>query len=69
MHGIVQAHAFVDGNKRASWLATDTFLRLNGLRIKPMSKDAASEYMNQVTRHVHSELDTAFWLAQNSITV
>jgi death-on-curing protein len=29
-HGIVTNHAFVDGNKRAAWIATVTFLSTNG---------------------------------------
>ncbi len=29
-HGIVTNHAFVDGNKRAAWIASVTFLELNG---------------------------------------
>ena len=31
--GICQAHAFIDGNKRASLLAVDRFLHLNGLEL------------------------------------
>lgn len=34
-------HAFVDGNKRAAFFVTDTFLRLNGWKL---SVDAASAY-------------------------
>lgn len=65
MHGINQAHAFADGNKRTAWLSTDTFLRVNGLRIRSMDKEAMAQYMVEVTLHVHSEMETAFWLAQN----
>ena len=35
-------HAFVDGNKRAAFFVTDTFLRLNGWKL---SVDAASAYI------------------------
>lgn len=31
-------HPFVDGNKRTAWVATRTFLRLNGFRIKPRTQ-------------------------------
>jgi len=34
-------HAFVDGNKRVAFFATDTFLRLNGWKL---SVDATSAY-------------------------
>lgn len=30
--GISQAQAFIEGNKRTAYIATDAFLRLNGLR-------------------------------------
>ena len=33
MESLAMNHPFVDGNKRASFFATATFLRLNGLRI------------------------------------
>ncbi len=34
MRGLCQDHPFADGNKRTSFLATDTFLRLNGSRME-----------------------------------
>lgn len=39
--GIVQNHPFLDGNKRASLLATVTFLALNGLEPTFTDEDAA----------------------------
>jgi len=33
--GICKAHAFVDGNKRTAFVTTLTFLRLNGLQMRP----------------------------------
>lgn len=34
MESLANNHAFVDGNKRASFTVTDTFLRLNGLYLE-----------------------------------
>ena len=34
MESLANNHAFVDGNKRASFAITDTFLRLNGFYLK-----------------------------------
>lgn len=31
LHSIGRNHGLVDGNKRLAWLATDVFLRINGL--------------------------------------
>ena len=38
--GICKAHAFVDGNKRVAFFATDVFLRLNGYKLKVEAKKA-----------------------------
>lgn len=50
--GIAKAHAFVDGNKRTAFVTAATFLRLNGVAIRPdpaqgvamMEKLAAGEF-------------------------
>jgi death-on-curing protein len=38
--GLVRNHAFVDGNKRAAFLATGLFLALNGQRLMTTQADA-----------------------------
>ncbi|KEJ94272.1 death on curing protein [Pseudosulfitobacter pseudonitzschiae] len=52
--GIAKAHAFVDGNKRTAFVAAFTFLRLNGIAIRPdpvvgvqMMEDLASDQVNE----------------------
>lgn len=59
--GIAKAHAFVDGNKRTAFVAAFTFLRLNGIAVRPdpeigvrMMEDLASDHA--------SEDDFASWL-------
>lgn len=37
--GIAKAHSFVDGNKRTAFVTAATFLRLNGLHMRPMPLD------------------------------
>lgn len=39
MESLVNSHAFLDGNKRVSLAATDTFLRINGqyLELEPLA--------------------------------
>jgi len=39
-YGLVRNHAFVDGNKRAAFLATGLFLALNGYRLVTTQADA-----------------------------
>jgi death-on-curing protein len=38
--GIAKSHAFVDGNKRAAFLAIGVFLTLNGMRLRADPVDA-----------------------------
>jgi death-on-curing protein len=38
--GLAKNHPFVDGNKRAAFLATGLFLHLNGYRLKASQADA-----------------------------
>lgn len=42
MESLANNHAFVDGNKRASFVVTDTFLRLNGFHIEIEAEAAHS---------------------------
>lgn len=46
---LAQNHPFFDGNKRFSWVATLTFLELNGLRVD-MPVDAAFELVLAVAQ-------------------
>ena len=39
MQSIVKSHPLVDGNKRLGWLATATFLELNGVDVTEMPND------------------------------
>ncbi len=39
--GIARNHPFVDGNKRAAFVAMVAFLRLNGIAFKPGAAEAA----------------------------
>ncbi|MCR1786672.1 Fic family protein [Nocardioides carbamazepini] len=40
LHSICRNHALVDGNKRLAWLATDVFLRINGIVLVLPDDDA-----------------------------
>ena len=60
-YGIRSSHPFVDGNKRASWLAMQTFLVGNGvdMTIDPVD---AELYMVKLANREISEEDVAAWL-------
>ncbi|MEU8538620.1 type II toxin-antitoxin system death-on-curing family toxin [Streptomyces sp. NPDC048717] len=41
LHALASNHPFVDGNKRAAWLAAATFLAVNGIDLRHADLDAA----------------------------
>ena len=61
LYSICMNHAFVDGNKRVAWAATQTFLRLNGWTIDAPE----SERINFVLSVAAGEQDVgkvALWI-------
>ena len=62
--GLVRNHPFVDGNKRAAFLATGIFLAINGFRLVADQAEATAAVLALAT----SELDEpsfAAWLRQH----
>lgn len=35
LHSLAITHPFIDGNKRTAWLSCVTFLRINGVELRP----------------------------------
>ena len=46
MESLANNHAFMDGNKRASFAITDTFLRLNGFHLE-VDPDKAHKFITE----------------------
>lgn len=46
LHSLVSNHPLVDGNKRLGWLATATFLELNGLELAYTEDEAYALVMD-----------------------
>lgn len=63
--GIAKNHPFVDGNKRAAFLAAGMFLRLNGYRLTA-SQVEATRTMLALAAGELSEADFAAWLRSSS---
>ena len=63
--GLVRNHPFVDGNKRAGFLAAYVFLRLNGLELTATEDDVAST-IEAVASGSVDEAGLATWLAARS---
>ncbi len=59
--GISKAHAFVDGNKRTAFVAAFTFLRLNGLNLRPEPRKGV-QMMEDLASSVVTETSFASWL-------
>lgn len=45
LQSILKNHALVDGNKRLGWLATATFLDINGVGVTHVSNDAVYNFV------------------------
>jgi death-on-curing protein len=60
-HGICQAHAFLDGNKRLSLFCTNVFLLMNGCRLAVTSKQGENLTM-RIAKGKLSKAELAAWL-------
>lgn len=63
--GLAKNHAFVDGNKRAAFLAVGLFLGLNGYRLTATQSDATVAVLALAAGEL-TEADFAAWLRANS---
>jgi death on curing protein len=61
---IAKNHPFVDGNKRAAFLAMATFLRLNGVWFEPAPMDAAAAILALAAGNI-SEDGLSRWIRDN----
>jgi death-on-curing protein len=64
--GLAKNHGFVDGNKRAAFLATGLFLHLNGHRLKVSQVDATLT-MLAVAAGEMDEASFAAWLRAHCV--
>lgn len=62
--GLAKNHAFVDGNKRAGFLAIGLFLNMNGYRLEASPADATIT-MLAVASGEMSEAELADWIGRN----
>lgn len=62
--GLVKNHPFIDGNKRAAFLAIGLFLHLNGQRLRASQVDAIQTILALAAGHL-SEGQLADWIRAN----
>ena len=65
MSGIVKNHPFVDGNKRAGFLAGAAFLEINGIRFTATESEATQIILGLAGGQI-TEVQLAEWLEENS---
>lgn len=63
-YGISQGHAFVDGNKRTSFVATELFLSLNGYELRADDARCVLTWLSLADSSM-SEAALADWLRSN----
>ncbi|MBK7002487.1 MAG: type II toxin-antitoxin system death-on-curing family toxin [Rhodoferax sp.] len=62
--GLAKNHAFVDGNKRAAFLAVGLFLALNGYRLNATQANATLTMLSVASGSL-PEADFANWIRKN----
>lgn len=63
--GLAKNHPFVDGNKRAAFLAVGMFLYLNGYRLSATQADATLTMLGLASGDI-TEADFATWLRSHT---
>jgi death-on-curing protein len=63
--GIAKIHPFVDGNKRAAFIAAGLFLRMNGVHVKADKAEAVLVVLDLAAGEL-TELQFAAWLRMNA---
>ncbi|MET9394792.1 type II toxin-antitoxin system death-on-curing family toxin [Streptomyces sp. NPDC006624] len=56
LHALAANHPLVDGNKRTAWLATATFLALNGVDLTAVDQDVAYGLVVDVASGAETEV-------------
>jgi death on curing protein len=64
--GLAKNHPFVDGNKRAAFLATGLFLYLNGFRLNASQADATLTVLGLAAGDVNEE-EFAGWIRAHAV--
>jgi death-on-curing protein len=63
-HGIVKNHPFLDGNKRAGFMAAYTFLGANGLRLEAPEEEAVLQTLALAAGEIGTD-EYAAWLRKS----
>lgn len=65
MHSLALNHAFIDGNKRVSFVATARFLFINNHLLNPNNKEIENFVVSLVENHLEIK-EIAVWLKNHT---
>lgn len=66
--GLATNHPFADGNKRTAYVASLTFLRLNGFRVKATQEDKYRTFLSLAAGTL-AESALAQWFERSSVAI
>lgn len=64
MHSIIKNHPMVDGNKRTSWIALNSFLALNGYSLIATTQEGLKFVLDVATDKVNLQ-EMEVWIAEH----
>ena len=67
-HGIVKNHPFLDGNKRAGFMAAYTFLGVNGFQLEAPEEEAVLQTLALAAGEIEADAYAA-WLRKSCVVV
>lgn len=62
IHGLANAHSFLDGNKRTAWISATTFLKMHDSGVALMSDEESGQFVLDLMMDVVPIQDAALWL-------
>ncbi|MFM2238079.1 MAG: hypothetical protein RL389_426 [Actinomycetota bacterium] len=68
MHSIIKNHPMIDGNKRSSWIALNSFFEINGKTINADTEDAFEFVLAVATDAINLE-QMASWIKDHTETL
>jgi death on curing protein len=63
---LLKNHAFVDGNKRVAFFATDVFLRLNGWKLQVDAAEAEADLVGMLERNESNFVNLEAWIRKHA---
>ncbi|AQQ15800.1 Toxin Doc [Corynebacterium glaucum] len=65
LFGVLQAHAFFDGNKRTAWVCFASYLDLEGKPLGPIPATEVADFVAALATHDLTEHEALLWLRQH----